>query len=69
MTQLDLREHCLVDVKCLIDYLDLFSGLLLVPLFKFAKEFLVDIVSPVIDLQYVVAFVGASDQKDGCDDG
>ena len=54
MTFLDLGEHGLVDVESLVDDLDRFSGLFLVPLFEFSNERLIDVVAPVVDLEDVI---------------
>ena len=63
MTELNLREHCLVDVEGLINDLNLFSGLLLIPLLELIDEFFIDVVGPVIDLENPAAFISASQQQ------
>ena len=55
MTFLDFREHGLIDIEGLIYYMDLLPGLLMVPLLELTYEVFVDIVGPVIDLEYGIA--------------
>ena len=62
MTKFDLGKHGLVDVESLIDYLNLLTCLLEIPLFELVKQFLVNIVRPVIYLQDAASVIGATEQ-------
>ena len=66
MSELDLREHGLVDVECLVDDLDRLSGLLFVPDLELVKKLLVYIVGPVVDLQNMFPVFRAAGQHQGC---
>ena len=54
---LDLGEHDLVDVEYLVDDTDVFAGLLLIPDGELVEYSFVDIVGPVVYLQYLAAFL------------
>ena len=57
---LDFREHRLVDVESLVDYVDGLSRLFLIPLLEFLDCRHIHIVGPVVDLQDVFAVSGAA---------
>ena len=54
---LDLGEHDLVDVEYLVDDTDVFAGLLLIPDGELVEYSFVDIVGPVVYLQYLATFL------------
>ena len=51
LAALNLGEHNLIDVEELIDNLNLFASLLIIPLLELREQRLVNIIGPVIDLQ------------------
>ena len=51
MTALNLGQHHLIDVEGLVDDPDLLAGLFLIPFREFCKNILVNVVSPVVNLQ------------------
>lgn len=55
VARFNLGQHDLVDVEELIDDVDFFARLLLIPDFEFIEQILVDVVSPVVDLKRVLA--------------
>ena len=57
---LDFGEHRLVNIKGLVDDLDLLSGLFLVPLLEILDEAFFHVVTPVVDLQDVLPVRGAT---------
>ena len=60
---LNLREHRLVDVESLVHDLDRLAGLFFIPLLELGDEVLVDIVSPVVDLEEMLAVRAAGRQQ------
>ena len=55
MSLFNLGKHDFVDIECLIDNTDIFSGLFLVINLKIFQNTLTDIISPIVYLQYILA--------------
>ena len=55
MTSLYLGKHHLIDVEGLVDDLDLLAGLLFIPFRKVGKNVFIYIISPVVNLQNLLA--------------
>lgn len=52
----NLGEHDFINVKYLVDDTDIFSRLLLIPGGELGEDIFVDVVCPVVYLQYMAAF-------------
>ena len=59
----NLGEHGLVDVEGLVDDMDGFTGLFLVPFLELGNDTFVDIIAPIIHFEDVLAVLGTSQQK------
>ena len=55
MTTLNLGEHHFIDVEGLVDDADLLARLLLIPFREFSKNILIDVISPVVNLQNLLS--------------
>ena len=56
MSTFDFGEHHFVDVKHLVDDLNVFTRLFFIPFGKLGQHVFIDVVSPVIDFQYLASF-------------
>jgi hypothetical protein len=55
VTTFYLGEHHLVDIESLVDDADLLARLLLIPFREFSKDILIDVISPVVNLQNLLS--------------